>query len=139
MNKLLNQYGLYFAWIVALIATAGSLYFSEVRGFVPCQLCWYQRILMYPEFILLGIASYRGDRNIAIYVLPLSILGLLIALYHYGEQKVPWLRVEGLCQVGVPCSGSYINELGFITIPFLSLVAFSLITFFLIASRKSAN
>lgn len=139
MKLALERYGLYFAWVVALIATAGSLYFSEVRGFIPCQLCWYQRILMYPEFIILGIASYRGDRNIAVYVLPLSIMGLIIALYHYGEQKVPWLRVEGLCQAGVPCSGSYIDWLGFITIPFLSLVAFALITFFLFISRRSTN
>ena len=127
MSRLFKTYGLYFAWLVAIAATAGSLYFSEVMHFIPCKLCWFQRILMYPLVIVLGIASYRNDRGIAIYVLPISVLGFVIALYHYLEQRIGF-SVPALCAEGVPCTVKYIEWLGFITIPFLSLVAFTLIT-----------
>ena len=123
------KYGLYLAWLVAIVATVGSLYFSEVRHFIPCTYCWYQRILMYPLVIILGIASYKEDGGIAIYTLPLSILGAGIAVYHYLAQKVPEMFATGGCSTAMPCSGIYIDWLGFITIPFLSLVAFILITF----------
>jgi len=137
MRRLISRYGLYLAWLVAIVATGGSLYFSEVRHFVPCQLCWFQRILMYPLVIVLGIASYRNDRNISGYVLPLTVIGWLIALYHYLEQKVPGFGSPLLCQVGIPCNVQYINWWGFVTIPFLSLTAFTLITFFMIFVRRA--
>jgi len=122
---------LYLAWLVATIATLGSLYFSEVRHFIPCTLCWYQRILMYPLVVLLGIASYRQDQHIKGYLLPLTLLGMVVSSYHYLEQKVPGFGAAGLCRSGVPCSGSYINWLGFITIPLLALTAFTLISLLL--------
>lgn len=137
MRALLGRYGLYFAWIVSLVATGGSLYFSEVRHFVPCQLCWFQRILMYPLVILLGIASFRDDRDFRVYALPVSLLGMAIAFYHYLEQKVPGFGSPALCAAGIPCTVQYINWLGFITIPFLSLVAFTLITVFMLFIRKA--
>ena len=65
-----ERYRFYFAWMAALIATLGSLYFSEVKGFIPCDLCWYQRIFMYPLAVILGIAVYRGDKSAAWYALP---------------------------------------------------------------------
>jgi disulfide bond formation protein DsbB len=132
-----QQYGLYFAWLVSLVATGGSLYFSEVLGYVPCTLCWYQRILMYPLIILLGIASYRSDRSIIPYILPLSIIGGSISLFHFLEQKIPWLATVAECTVGIPCSKDYINWFGFITIPLLALVAFMLITLCLFLARKT--
>lgn len=116
------------AWTVALVATCGSLYFSEVIGFIPCTLCWYQRILMYPLSLLLGVAVVKNDRSFALYALVLSIPGALIALYHYLIQKVPAMHQLGACTQGVPCNGQYINWFGFVTIPFLSLAAFTLIT-----------
>lgn len=128
----MDEYGLYLAWLAALIATGGSLFFSEVRQFVPCTLCWYQRILMYPLVLLLGVASFRSDRHIIPYVLPLSLLGAGIALFHYLEQKIPGFGAPELCRAGVPCSTEYINWLGFITIPLLSLVAFSFISLLLV-------
>jgi disulfide bond formation protein DsbB len=131
-----NRYGIYLAWLVSLAAVSGSLYFSEIAGFIPCQLCWFQRILMYPQAILLGIASYRQDRGIFIYAVPLSVIGGCISLYHYGEQKLPWLAKLAPCTVGVPCSGQYINWLGFITIPLLALTASVLIVLFLCLARK---
>jgi len=135
MRRLIRRYGLYFAWLVAIVATGGSLYFSEVRHFVPCQLCWFQRIFMYPLVIVLGIASYRDDRRISYYVLPLSVLGGSISLYHYLEQKVPGFGSALLCQVGIPCNVQYINWWGFITIPLLALTAFVLITIFMVSIK----
>ena len=116
---------LYLAWLLAIVATLGSLYFSEVRHFVPCTLCWYQRILMYPLVVVLGVASYRQDRGAVAYALPLSLLGIGVSLYHYLDQKIPGFGAPGLCSGGVPCNVSYIDWFGFVTIPFLALIAFS--------------
>jgi disulfide bond formation protein DsbB len=138
MKKLLETYGLYFAWLVAIAATVGSLYYSEVRAFVPCSLCWYQRILMYPLVIILGIASFRQDKHIIPYVLPLSIFGGLIALWHILEENLPALELP-MCQVGVPCSVKYVNYLGFITIPTMSLTAFVLITAILLIIMRTSK
>ncbi|MFD0712687.1 disulfide oxidoreductase [Paenibacillus sp. GCM10027626] len=132
----LREYTLYLAWMVAVVATLGSLYFSEIREFIPCELCWYQRILMYPLSILLGIAAYTNDRKIKKYVLPLSIIGGCISLFHYLEQKVPGFASIKPCVNGVPCSTQYINYFGFITIPFLALVAFTLISVLLFMTKN---
>ena len=138
MRAVYRLYGLYAAWLVAIVATAGSLYFSEVRLFVPCSLCWYQRIMIYPLVILFGIASYRGDRGVVRYTLPLSILGGTVSLFHDLEQKVPGFSAPTLCRTGIPCTTDYINWLGFITIPFLALVAFTLITVISVGVARSA-
>jgi disulfide bond formation protein DsbB len=129
-------YGLYFAWIVSVAATLGSLFLSEVMKFIPCELCWFQRIFMYPLVILLGLACYRGDRAIARYALPLSVTGGLISLYHYGEQKIPGLAKILPCTAGVPCNQDYLNWFGFVTIPLLALIAFVLISIFLWMARE---
>ena len=80
---LVKQYAIYVAFLQAWLATLGSLYFSEIRDFRPCLLCWYQRILMYPLIIILGVAIFRKDKNAAYYVLPMSIMGVAIAFYQY--------------------------------------------------------
>lgn len=128
MRTLMNKYGLYFAWLVSLTATLGSLYFSEIRGFVPCELCWIQRIFMYPLALILGVAVFTDDRAVKKYVLPLTLIGGSISLYHYLVQKVPGFASIKPCVQGVPCSAQYINWFGFVTIPFLALTAFILIT-----------
>lgn len=117
----------YAAWIQACVATMGSLYFSEVLDLPPCVLCWYQRILMYPLVAVLAVGILRRDRGITAYVLPLTLLGLGIAGYHnllyYGvlpESAQP-------CRLGISCTARQIEWLGFITIPLMSLVAFSVI------------
>lgn len=135
----IHNYLIYMAWIVSIVATLGSLYFSEIRGFIPCELCWYQRILMYPLSVILGIAAYYNETTIKKYVLPISIIGGLISLYHYMVQKVPGFASIKPCTQGVPCNAAYINWLGFITIPFLALMAFTLITIcmFLVKHSKS--
>lgn len=129
---------LYLAWLMAIVATLGSLYFSEVRMFVPCVLCWYQRILMYPLVLILGVTTYRQDGRAFAYSLPLSILGMVVASYHVLEQKVEGFGSAALCQSGVPCATQYINWLGFISIPVLALTAFTGITVLLLVSRAQA-
>jgi len=124
------------AWVTSILAMGGSLFFSEQMGFIPCTLCWYQRILMYPLVMLLGIAFYRNDRDIWKYVLPLSAIGMVLSGYHYALQKIPALEGFSTCTSGVPCSGQYINWLGFITIPFLAFVAFTVITGMMLMLRK---
>jgi disulfide bond formation protein DsbB len=128
--------GILAAWIISMVATLGSLYFSEIRGFIPCEWCWYQRILMYPLTILLGIAVYKRDTRIASYVLPFSITGIGVSTFHYLHQKTSWFDTAVQCSEGVPCSGEYINWLGFITIPFMALVAFTGITAVLVLSKR---
>jgi disulfide bond formation protein DsbB len=130
---------LYFAWLVSMIATFGSLYFSEIRFFLPCELCWYQRIAMYPLVIILGVAAFTNETKITKYALPFSIIGGVIAFYHYLLEKVPGFATVKPCSKGIPCDVAWINWFGFITIPFLALVAFILITVFLLISRKLAS
>lgn len=126
MNTL-KRYVLPFAWLVAVVATLGSLYFSEVMKLPPCVLCWYQRIAMYPLTIMLFIGLLRKDRNVAVYTLPLAIIGAVIAIYHnlLYYQILP--ESAAPCSLGVSCTIRLIEWLGFITIPLLSLVAFLLI------------
>ena len=139
MNKSDSQaksYVLYIAWLVSVVATLGSLYFSEIKGFIPCELCWFQRIFMYPLAIILGIAAYDNDKKLKKYVLPLSVIGGLISLYHYLVQKVPGFASIKPCVQGVPCNMQYINWFGFVTIPFLALTAFTLISILMIVLYK---
>ncbi len=112
---------------MALAATLGSLYYSEVAGFIPCTLCWYQRILMYPLVFIITVGLILRDEYLPRYVLPLSTLGITVSSYHYLTQW-GFFAESAACRVGVPCSGRYVNYLGFITIPFMALVAFVLIT-----------
>ncbi len=115
-------------WVIALTATAGSLYFSQIRGYVPCTLCWVQRIFMYPLVIIVGIALVQKNVRIAATTLAMSVIGGAISLYHYGLQKLDFLSDSAPSCGQVPCTGQYINYLGFITIPFLALTAFILIS-----------
>lgn len=126
-DQLTIKYGAAFSLVVALVASLGSLYLSEVRGFVPCTLCWYQRILMYPLVFITFVGLLLQDEYVTRYVLPLSTFGILVAGYHYLMQ---WgvFSSGTACVVGVPCDGRYLNVFGFITIPFLALTAFTLIT-----------
>lgn len=111
-------------WTIALIATLGSLYFSEFIGYIPCDLCWIQRIFMYPLVIIYGVALLKRDLNIAMPSLILSVIGLPTSIYHYGLQKLPALQETGGFCTNVPCNLQYVNYFGFITIPFLAGIAF---------------
>ncbi|GIO05041.1 disulfide oxidoreductase [Brevibacillus reuszeri] len=133
------EQAMFFSWGISLIATAGSLFFSEVLKYIPCDLCWYQRILMYPLIILLGIASAKKDYKMSMYALVLSLIGGGISLYHYLVQKVPALHDLGNACGIVPCNTDYINWFGFITIPFLALIAFTLISILQVIVMKNTK
>ncbi len=114
----------YLAWVIALVATVGSLFFSEVMELPPCLLCWYQRIAMYPLVLLIGSGIIMRDSRMKYYALPLCLGGLVISIHHnllyYGivpESITP-------CTVGISCTSRQIEWLGFITIPLMALVAF---------------
>lgn len=126
------------AWFISLLATLGSLYFSEIRGYIPCDLCWYQRILMYPLPLLLGIAVYKEEKGFLSYMLPMSTMGMFVSLFHVLKQKVSLVGDIGVCNSGIPCTGEYINWFGFITIPVLAFIAFTAITILMaIVVKKS--
>lgn len=127
------------SFIVALTSMLGSLYFSDIAGFAPCTLCWYQRIAMYPMVFLLGIAIARNDRkNIVDYCLALSAIGAIIAGYHYwlqrgGSQVLPCSAVG----YSVSCTQTFTMSYGYITIPVMALTAFLLIFISMILYKKS--
>ena len=118
----------YFSWSVALIATLGSLYFSEILKFTPCVLCWYQRICVYSLVPIILVGIWRKDSNLPYYVLPLSVIGMFISIYH----NILYYSVSSgknlVCVVGISCETKYIEYFGFISIPLLSLTALILIT-----------
>jgi disulfide bond formation protein DsbB len=106
---------------------AGSLYFSEVAHFVPCTLCWYQRIAMYPLAVILTIAAIRHDRSIRAYVVPLAGIGAVISLYHYVIEWFPEAET-GVCSTTIPCSVQWFDPVfGFVSLPFMALCGFVLI------------
>ncbi len=126
---------LFIALSVAVISTSASIYFSDAVGFFPCTLCWYQRIFMFPLVVVLFVGIVLKDRLVWVYALPLSIMGFLFALYHnflYYE-IIPESFLE--CS-GVSCTAEYLNLFGFVDIPLLSLVSFTLITSCLFYYRR---
>jgi disulfide bond formation protein DsbB len=122
----LHGSALWLAWIVAAVATAGSLYFSEVADYVPCRLCWFQRICMYPLAGILLVAALRKDRDVRWYALPLAVAGLGVSMYHYVIEWRPSLG-EGACAVGPSCTDIWFRELGFVTLAFMALAGFAVI------------
>lgn len=127
---------LYIAWIQALIGTMASLYYSEILKLAPCILCWYQRIFLYPMVIILAVGISRKDKNVPHYILPMSIAGTIIAFYHYLLQLGIIPESLAPCAAGISCTTKTIEYLGFITIPFLSLVAFAIITICMMIAKK---
>lgn len=132
MKSWLKENLLIISWVIALLAVVGSLFFSNVLNFPPCILCWYQRIFMFPLVLILGIGILKRDRDIVYYVLPLSIVGGVIALYHnllyYGFVSESLVS----CISGISCTTKFIEYFGFITIPFLSFIGFFIITLLMI-------
>jgi disulfide bond formation protein DsbB len=133
MNR--NSLLLALAWLVALVATLGSLYYSEVRHFIPCNLCWYQRIAMYPLAFVLGVAVYRGDLGVRPYALTLVVIGWLISLVHNLEY-FHLITLTSVCGAGAPCTTPYPSWL---PIPTQALIAFSLIGAALMAVRQTVG
>ena len=117
----------YLAWVIALVATVGSLFFSEVMGLPPCVLCWYQRIAVYPLVLIIGAGIIMRDERMKYYALPLCLAGLAVSIYHnllyYGA--IP--ATLSPCSPGASCTERQIEWLGFITIPLMGLAAFTVL------------
>jgi disulfide bond formation protein DsbB len=127
---------LFLAWLVALVATAGALFMGEVMGKTPCVLCWYQRIAMFPLVVVLGLGLLEADRRCIRYAMPLAVAGWVLALYHclvfwglVNEALVP-------CGKGASCADADVQVAGFVSIPLLSWVAFTMILALLWASKR---
>lgn len=129
MKKLLdfiNKFSIYCAWTIATGALIGSLVLSEIAKLIPCDLCWWQRIFMYPLAFILTVGILRKDKNVIYYVLPLSIIGVIISFYHTLLQwGIIHVSITS-CSLtsAVSCAKPQIDWLGFITIPFMSLLCF---------------
>ncbi|HUG08250.1 MAG TPA: disulfide oxidoreductase [Acidimicrobiia bacterium] len=125
-GALLGTKAIWLAWIVAFVATIGSLVYSEIIHFPPCRLCWFQRIAMYPMALVLLVAAIRREFQVKYYALPLALIGLGISTYHYILQRVPNLE-SGACDPSNPCSAVFVDIFGFISIPFMAGAGFILI------------
>jgi disulfide bond formation protein DsbB len=133
---MLKERLIYASWLVAIVATLGSLYYSNVLHLTPCVLCWYQRIFMYPLVLIIPIGIIKKDKILPWYVVVMSSFGALIALYHYLLQQGIIPDRLAPCEAGISCTTKFVEYYGFITIPFLSLVAFALITIAMIYALK---
>lgn len=122
--------------LIAVVATAGSLYFSEVADFVPCRYCWFQRIFMYPLAILLPIAAWRRDLGVRWYVLPLATVGLGLSTYHYLLQRFPDLAGGSSCDVTAPCTAAWVWKWDFVSIPYMAGSGFLLIGLLALATIR---
>jgi disulfide bond formation protein DsbB len=120
-------YELWAAFVVAAIATGGSLFFSEIAGYIPCELCWYQRICMYPLSLLTLFAAAHADHRVVRYLIPFPIVGAGVSVYHLLiENQV--VSEPSACQLGgAGCAVKWINEFGYVTIPTLALTGFLLL------------
>lgn len=135
----IKKYSLHLIFALSLLAALGSLYFSDILGWVPCVLCWYQRILIYPVVLISAVAIIYKDAKAYRYILPLSILATLVALFH---NLLYWGVIpEGFipCRDGVSCTDVDLQLFGIITIPLLSLVASLMIMGLILIYRKYEN
>jgi len=138
VRRLLWGYELWAAFVVAAIATGGSLFFSEIAHFVPCELCWYQRICMYPLSIITLLAALADDRHAARYLLPLPLVGAGVSVYHLLVENGVVAQQQS-CLISAPggCATKWIEEFGYVTIPVLALTGFALAFAFLLLASVS--
>jgi disulfide bond formation protein DsbB len=140
MNTILQKYAVLVAWTQAVVAMVGSLFFSLIMELPPCDLCWYQRVAMYPLIIILGIGIWKKDvKGSLLYAWPLAVIGWIIAFYHNLLYYNILPESVAPCTSGVSCTTKYVEYFGFVTIPLLALVAFSVILgcFWIEQRRKS--
>jgi disulfide bond formation protein DsbB len=130
--------GMTLAAVIAVVATAGSLYLSEVAHFTPCRLCWYQRIGMYPLVVLCGVAAARRDARAWPYPLALAVATLPISTYHVLLEHYPSLET-GVCEVANPCTIVWVKHFGFVTIPFMAASGFLAVAAIMVLTRAWAR
>lgn len=135
MKTFFQKYAVLVAWTQALIAMVGSLFFSIVMALPPCDLCWYQRIAMYPLILIIGIGVAKKIEFL-VYALPLAAIGWIIAFYHNLLYYNILPESVAPCTSGVSCTTKYVSYFGFVTIPLLALVAFTVILVCLIGYKK---
>lgn len=135
--SILGKRAISLAFIVALTATSGSLFFSEVAHLTPCKLCWFQRIFMYPQVVILGIAIYLKDQKIWKHIIPMSLIGGSISMYNYYLQLFP--SSATLCPVDSleSCSRVIVMQFGYVTFAVMALSASLLILILMLIARKS--
>jgi disulfide bond formation protein DsbB len=126
------------AWAVATTCTLGSLYLSEVARFPPCELCWYQRIAMYPLVVLLGVGALRRDASVRWYAVPLAVIGLGVSVYHYFVERFPD-SIATSCSNDVPCSTVWVWKFHFLSIPAMAGAGFALIIVLVLLARSSSG
>jgi disulfide bond formation protein DsbB len=133
VRRTLEGYELWLVFLVSSIATGGSLFFSEIAGFVPCELCWFQRICMYPLTIVTLLAALANDRGVARYLLPLPFVGACVTVYHLLVENGVVKQAQA-CLISAPggCATKWIEEFGYVTIPTLALTGFALCFGFLL-------
>lgn len=132
-----RDFGQWATFAVAATSMLGSLYYSEVVGFVPCEFCWFQRIAMYPLAILTLIAAITRDRGAARYIVPLATIGLMLSIYHYQLQLFPGQAT--VCSPEAPCTTRYVNQFGFVSIPFMAGCGFVSILLLELGLRRSGT
>jgi len=130
---------LFVCWLLVAGATLGSLFFSEVMDLPPCSLCWYQRIFMFPLTIILLMGLFPFDAKVVRYALPLAVAGCAVALYHTLLQVGIIPESVAPCRQGVSCSDAYLNLFGFVSIPILSLLAFSVVVALLVILKRRSR
>jgi disulfide bond formation protein DsbB len=137
LRDALADVGVWLAATVATASTVGSLIYSEAYDLIPCSLCWYQRIAMYPLAVILIIAALkRANDEARRYGLPLALVGMAIATYHYLIQQFPDLET-GACSVDVPCSAPYVWKYDFVSIPYMALAGFALVVVLLFSTERT--
>jgi disulfide bond formation protein DsbB len=127
---------IFVCWILAAVATLGSLFFSEVMGLKPCVLCWWQRIFMYPLVVILLVGMFPLDKNIVRYALPLAVIGWLFAFYHYLVYSGYIPESLQPCDQDASCAEINLELFGFITIPMLSILSYTAIIVLLVMFRN---
>lgn len=137
--KFLKENLMQFALLIAAISMTGSLYFSEILKLPPCVLCWYQRICMYPLIVIISVGIWKKDKILPYFVLPLSIIGIIIAIYHNLLYYKILPESVAPCTLGVSCTTKLIEIFGFITIPLMSLTAFTIITILALLQIKLSS
>jgi disulfide bond formation protein DsbB len=140
VRDLLWGYELWAAFVVSAVATAGSLFFSETAHFVPCELCWFQRVCMYPLSAATLVLALAGDHRAARWLLPLPVVGACVSIYHLLVENAVVAQAKG-CLISAPggCATKWINEFGYITIPTLALTAFLLLIGFLTLAAEESE
>ncbi len=123
------------ATAIALVTTLGSLYYSEVAGYPPCTLCWYQRIAIYPQVIVLGVAALRRDRAVWLTSVPLAAVGMAISVWHVVIERFPSLA--GPCDPANPCTIKWVEEFGLLTVPTMALIAGSALIALTLVARTA--